>query len=308
MGTTIHNAFIAMSVASVTDASMSAAEAERARLLGNTAIVGPGLLGRALQRQIDAAGGVSHLLGRASRPSLAPALPEGTETLIVCVHPRDHHASKQTQALLEDTVAVTAALMVEAAGRGVQRCAVVSSGAVYAAAERPHREDDRLVGDDASPYALAKLRAEQVAAMWRGHFKSLLIYRPYFLYGAESSRIQLLPSLTRRMRLGEPISLQGERGLRLSPTYIDDAVRAIVWTLAEDRELDYFNIAGPEVLDLAQICGLISRTLDLPVKYQYKNEGSPIIAGSLDRLKSTGFLPRVCFPDGLGRSVSSWTM
>jgi nucleoside-diphosphate-sugar epimerase len=144
--------------------------------------------------------------------------------------------------------------------------------------------------------------------MWRGQFRSLVIYRPYFIYGAESSPIQLMPSLARRMRLGEPVSLQGERGLRLSPTYIDDAVRAIVWTLAEDRELGYFNIAGPETIDLAQVCELISRSLSMPVTFQRKDGIPPIIAGSLERLNTAGFQPSMRLAAGLARSVSSWVM
>ena len=297
-----------MTVAVLSDKAWSAADTERVRALGHTAVVGAGLLGRALHRQILEVGGIVSLLGRAKPPRLSPVLPRTTETLIVCTHPRDHHTSRLTQPLYEDTVAATATLMVDAVELGIKRCAVVSSGAVYAASERAHREDDPLVGDDASPYALAKLRAEQISAMWRGQFRSLVVYRPYFIYGAESSPIQLMPSLARRMRLGEPISLQGERGLRLSPTYIDDAVRAIVWTLAEDRELGYFNIAGPETVDLMQICELISRSLNVSVRFQRKDEISPTIAGSLDKLNAAGFQPRTCMVDGLGRSVSSWVM
>jgi nucleoside-diphosphate-sugar epimerase len=79
------------------------------------------------------------------------------------------------------------------------------------------------------------------------------VIRPFFMYGPGQNRNMLIPRLLDSVATGKPISLQGENGIHINPIHVEDAGAAVVAVL-DLHESAIFNVAGPDVFSIRQIC------------------------------------------------------
>src|SRR5207248_610348 len=86
-----------------------------------------------------------------------------------------------------------------------------------------------IVHDLAQPslYVATKLAAEVLADAHRALF-TVIVLRPFFIYGRAQDRCMLLPRLVDSIRCGRAITLAGRDGMRFNPVHVEDAARAVV--------------------------------------------------------------------------------
>jgi UDP-glucose 4-epimerase len=156
-----------------------------------------------------------------------------------------------------------------AARHGAKRTIYASTGSIYAPSFHAHPETDPVRHDDW--YALSKLHAEQALALLPGVEVHSL--RLFGVYGPRQ-RGKLIPNLASRIARGETIELQPHPadsadagGLRLSLTYVDDAVEAMLHIL-KDGGPAIMNVAGPDTVSLLEIADALGAGLGREVQYR----------------------------------------
>jgi nucleoside-diphosphate-sugar epimerase len=73
--------------------------------------------------------------------------------------------------------------------------------------------------------------------------------------------------------VGKPIRLQGENGIRINPIHVEDASAAVTAALSLKNSA-IFNIAGPDVLSIREICESMGKFLGKPPVFE-QQAGQP---------------------------------
>jgi UDP-glucose 4-epimerase len=136
---------------------------------------------------------------------------------------------------------------------GAERFVYASSGSIYGVGEGVVAEDDPRRASDF--YSVTKRNAEQLVEAYRAHF-STAILRPFAPYGPTQQQGRLIPSLIRRVREGESVTLNEGGRPRLTPIFVDDAVRVFAAAL-ELGGHHVLNVAGDEAVGIDDVAGLI---------------------------------------------------
>jgi dTDP-4-dehydrorhamnose reductase len=167
--------------------------------------------------------GVAVLEGDLARPeSLRDAVEQVRPSLVV------HCAAATLVDICEDDPALAEALNVKAseemalAARAVGAALVhISSDAVYAQGEGPHREED--AGGNLSVYAKSKLMGE--GAVMNAHPGALVLRTCLFGFNQNPVRTSLAEWILKTLRQGLP--LPGFTGVRFSPLFTGELARLI---------------------------------------------------------------------------------
>ena len=145
-------------------------------------------------------------------------------------------------------------LLEYARAAGASKFVFASTGGVYGASDRPLSENDRLF--PLNFYISTKYSAESLVTSYRQLFHTI-VFRFFFVYGPGQTGM-MVPSLLQRVVGGDPITIQGDPGIRTNPIYIDDASAVFEPALAlEDSDL--FNIAGDEAVTIRQLVELMEQ-------------------------------------------------
>ena len=143
---------------------------------------------------------------------------------------------------------------------GVETFLHVSTGGIYGRGSRAFKETDGFhPSDHLRHYLTTKYAAELLVTNFSKLF-STVILRPFFIYGAGQEAARLIPRLVARIAKGDPVSLQGENGIRINPVHVSDMVDATIKAL-DRRHALVANITGPEVWSLRDIAVAIGRQL-----------------------------------------------
>jgi nucleoside-diphosphate-sugar epimerase len=171
---------------------------------------------------------------------------------------------------------------------GAERFVYASSGSIYGLGEGAVSEDDSRRATDF--YSVTKRNAEQLVEAYRAHF-STAILRPFAPYGP-TQQGRLIPSLIRRVREGEPVTLNEGGRPRLTPIFVDDAVRVFAAAL-ELGGHHVLNVAGDEAVGIDDLAGLIGEIVGRRPRF----EPGPGAAGDL--LADNGRMHEVLAPGPL---------
>jgi len=109
----------------------------------------------------------------------------------------------------------------------------------------------------------------------------------------------LIPRLVQSVREGRSITLQGQDGIRINPTYVTDAAAAIVQalTLAGSHKI---NVGGPEVLSLRQIGEIIGQRVGREPIFQIEADAAPRhLVGDIGKMSQLLGAPQIQFADGV---------
>ena len=193
-------------------------------------------------------------------------------------------------------------LLEYARAAGATRFLFASTGGIYAPSYERLVETDPV--DPLDFYLTSKVVAESLIGNYRRFFHTV-VFRFFFVYGPGQQRM-LVPSLLDRVRKGEPVTIQGDPGLRVNPIYVDDAARAFEPALALERS-DLFNVAGDEVVSvrelvelMAQTCAIEAQIVAAPATH------SGDLVGDNTKMKTTlGVEPRTSLSDGLSRTLTA---
>lgn len=284
----------------------------------NVCIFGPnGYVGVALQEALRARGDRVQLVSSRSGGMdpdtglVAPSTVVEPGTEVVYYLSQSPHYRRVPDAA-PHLLAVNCVSAVRAAGlaaaAGARRLVYASTGNVYAPAFAPVSEDAPVRRD--SWYPLSKLMGEEALALCRDRI-DVTVLRIFGIYGPGQTD-KLVPMLVKSVREGRPVTAernprdpQDHGGLRFSPLYIDDAV-AILLQLAQGPSAPVLNLAGPEVVSVADIATAAARKLGLHAEVRLADKarqtdliGDPEL---LRRLLAPRFTP---FAQGLDRVLEA---
>lgn len=186
---------------------------------------------------------------------------------------------------------------------GATKFVFASSGAIYGGS-------NQLVFDEHSParpgdfYALSKLQAEQLVTHYHSFF-GFAILRFFFIYGPGQKKM-LIPGLIDRIGHGRPVALNGERGIKLNPIYLTDAVECVFQSL-KVKQVGILNVAGPEVVDIYSVSEMISKILGKAAHFHRQTDsGKEDFVASTERLKKVlNFTARIGLEQGLKETIEA---
>jgi len=192
----------------------------------------------------------------------------------------------------------TARLLDYACRNGVNRFIYASSGGIYGSGSNAFNEDSPIVPPGLLGYYLSsKLCGEVLTRSYASHMESTVL-RFFFMYGFRQKQTMLIPRLVDNIKEGRPIPLQGENGIRINPIHVDDAVKAVLAAMRVAPGTT-FNIAGPDVLSLREICVLIGEKIGKdPVFEIVPGKPEDLIGDSAAMLKQL-CVPLIHFTEGI---------
>ena len=172
----------------------------------------------------------------------------------------------------------TARLLNYAKNAGAKQFIYASSGGVY--------EGGSLALDENSPispvgklgFYLGSKMCSEILVQSYAALMQVIVIRPFFIYGPGQNRSMLIPRLMDNIISGNPISLMGKHGIRINPIHVEDAAASIVAALLI-KESATFNIAGPKVMSIHEICNGIGHYLGKsPVFVNQSGQANDLIA------------------------------
>jgi nucleoside-diphosphate-sugar epimerase len=201
--------------------------------------------------------------------------------------------------------ATTASLLDYARRAGARSFVLASSGGVYRPApDSLHEELDIVSRGDLGYYIGTKLCSEILAEPYTSLF-TVAIIRFFFVYGPGQRQDMLIPRLLRAVRNGEPVTLQGEHGLRINPTHVSDAARATAHAM-DLRQSDKINVGGPQVVALRELCEIIGRRVGrAPVFRTNPGEEPYPLVGDIEKMRRLLSPPRVGIEEGIAGLVEA---
>lgn len=184
-------------------------------------------------------------------------LPERADAIIhlaQSAHFRDVPA--RALEVFQVNIASTARLLDFAWRAGTERFVYASSGGIYSGGVQTFVETSPVTRPDTLGYYLgSKVSCEALASSY-SRFMNIMVLRFFFIYGQGQNRTMLIPRLIDNIRSGQPITIQGENGLRLNPIHVSDACAAVVSALSSPN-CGIYNVAGPQILALRELCNEI---------------------------------------------------
>lgn len=181
---------------------------------------------------------------------------------------------------------------------GAKKFIYASSGGVYGKGPSAFCEESSINRNQNLGYYLGSKLCGEVLVESYAALMEVIILRPFFMYGANQRRSMLIPRLVENVRSGIPISLQGEKGIRINPVHVEDAVRVVKKCLKQPHS-QILNIAGPDIVSIKEIAEVIG--LHLRKKPVFKSvSGEPLnVIGDNKRMLSLFTRPLLSIKEGV---------
>ena len=185
---------------------------------------------------------------------------------------------------------------------GCRKFVYASSGGVYGTSDRPMTETTPLAADGTLGfYLVSKLCSEMLVQAYSQHFATVIL-RYFFVYGAGQRRSMLVPRLVDRVKNGEPVALQGADGIRINPTYVEDAAAATARAV-QVAGSHVINVAGPETLTMREVGVLIGRAVGREPRFSMSDDRPGHLVADTTRMRELLGAPKVGFTEGLRRML-----
>jgi nucleoside-diphosphate-sugar epimerase len=182
---------------------------------------------------------------------------------------------------------------------GARRFVLASTGSVYGTGPRPFFETDPP--NPAGFYPASKYSAELLAGCYRPEF-DVVTLRFFCLYGP-GQRQMLIANLVSKVLAGERVSITGNPGMRLNPTFVEDAARCLAAAVDLEGSAT-INVAGDEVVSLTDLVGAIGRQARLSVDVCHVPGSSQDLIGDNARMKEVLRIhPATALAEGLARVI-----
>ena len=151
-------------------------------------------------------------------------------------------------------------------------------------------------------YLGSKLCAEIALQSFLAVVESVVVVRPFFLYGPGQQLDMFIQRMITNVSIGAPVSLGGRDGIRTNPIFIDDA--ADLFAKALTTEGSYVtNCAGLEVVTLRQLCEEIGRHIGRPPVFSESNQVTSDCIGDTTLQVQRFGEPKINLGDGLSQTI-----
>ena len=150
-------------------------------------------------------------------------------------------------------IASTARLLNYAHRMKARKFIYASSGGVYGNSASAFKENSPIAPPGQLGYYLgSKMCGEILVQSYVSIFHAVVL-RPFFIFGPGQNRAMLVPRLMDNVVSGRPITLQGANGIRINPIHVEDAAAALRAAISLEQSAT-FNIAGPDILSIRELC------------------------------------------------------
>jgi UDP-glucose 4-epimerase len=276
----------------------------RILVTGATGLIGQALLPLLLRSGTDVVAlvragtpppaGVEVLVHDLAFPFPASALP-AVDCVVHLAHHPDVRVPESLVALHRLNTTSTVELLDAARLRGVGRFVYASSGAVYGLG--PQRYDESTAPGVTDLYALTKSSAEAYVRSYAGSLEPVVV-RPFFPYGP-GQRDRLVARLAAAVTGGKPVEVPRGGGPRINPVFVADAAEAIA-AAALGRSPDLLNLAGPDIVSIAELAETIARVAGRAPQIVERDERADgDLVAATDRLRGVLGRDLVSLEDGL---------
>lgn len=274
-----------------------------------------GLLGRAVVDLLANSGAEVHALVRSrgqafrddvvfhevdlTRPLQAEGLPSRIDSVFHLAQAREFRDFPGSATkVFAINVATTAFLLDLAVNAGASAFVYASSGGVYRPGPDALTEDGPLLSPAQLGFYLAtKLSSEALVGSYASQFAATSL-RYFFIYGPGQERSMLIPRLYDRIAKGEPLSFQGQDGMRINPVHVSDAAAATVAASRLEASATV-NVAGPQVVSLREIGELFSGDLGQELRFEQAAGEPADLVASTNRMSELLVRPEVTLAQAL---------
>jgi len=189
---------------------------------------------------------------------------------------------------------------------GVERIVHASSGGVYGVRGGHSFSEDNLppVDNQNSYYLGTKLCAEIAFRSFAPHFKSAIMFRPFFIYGPGQDGDKFVQRMIGRVKNRGTVHLAGPHGLRVNPIFVTDAARIFVDALSLEGQ-HVFNCAGAETVSLKDLCGTIGDLLRQEPVFRHSDQIPDDCVGDIELQNRFFVPPKVFLREGLQLAIEA---
>lgn len=173
-----------------------------------------------------------------------------------------------------------------------------SSGGVYGSGRKAFFENEPVEKPGNLDYYLNSKLSSEILVQSYATLMHVTVLRFFFMYGKGQKKSMLIPRLVDNIASGQSISLQGQTGILINPVHVTDACKALQAVLKTKGSAIY-NIAGPDVLSLRDICEIIGRLVGKKPKYSWVPEKTSNLIGDISAMSNKLAKPSIHFPDGI---------
>jgi len=180
-----------------------------------------------------------------------------------------------------------------------------SSGGVYGYGNFPFNENQKVfLNHQLGFYITSKLCSELLTENYSPFFNTIIL-RFFFVYGPGQKKNMLVPRLVDSIMESKPITLQGNHGIRINPTFVDDAANAICNGLNLNGN-QIINVAGPEIITLREIGETIGKLVGKDPIFDIQENVFPNdIIADITKMSELLGKPKISFKDGIKRYIDS---
>ncbi|SDT90934.1 Nucleoside-diphosphate-sugar epimerase [Geopseudomonas guangdongensis] len=227
------------------------------------------------------------------------ALPSSIDTVIhLAQSSRFREFPEQAMDVFGVNVASTARLLDYARTAGARHFILASSGGVYGAGDEAFRENSPIPHHGQLGYYLSSKLCAEVLAQNYSSLMNVAILRFFFMYGKGQKRQMLVPRLVDNVLAGNPISLQGEEGIKINPIHVSDAVAALEGCLTLEGS-HTFNVAGTQTMSLREIAGVIGQVVGCKPVFKIDASEPRHLIADIGALSESLVVPKVSFAQGI---------
>lgn len=187
-----------------------------------------------------------------------------------------------------------------AKANGVKRFIFASSASVYGNNEDiPLKEDAPF--DPQSPYALSKIKGEDLCRAYSANGLQTVILRFFNVYGP-AARGGVINVFTQALAQGKPILLDGGGSQLRDFLYIDDAAAAILTAAFKAQSAQAYNVGGGQAFTLLQLSDIMETLSGLKfIRIETPPRSGDVKKSCADisKIAALGFTPSVNLQDGL---------
>ena len=267
-----------------------------------TVIVGQGLLGKELEVFIQERDDSVTVLKKVTLGQ-KKLIPDGTENIIIVAQSSDYRKEFITSDLFYVNTALPVQIIQQAIDAGVKKFAYCSTGSVYNKSSQPHKEEETLQDGPMTPYVATKRAAEILISSWHKHFERLVIFRPFFIYGSNQPESRLFSNIISNLKNGSVIKLANGKGLVFNPIHVYDAAKFTWFALQHGKGFDVYNMAGPQIVTLADVVDEISKLLSVRPNIDNMNSMEDVIIGDINKMMLTGFKHEMDIRNGIKEMI-----
>lgn len=186
----------------------------------------------------------------------------------------------------------------------VKKFIYASSGGVYGGSKYLLKESFSVhPNENLGFYLNSKISAEILLKNYTNKFMSIIIIRPFFVYGPGQKKDRLFPQLISNIKNNRAITIEGKNGIKLNPIYVTDAARAMA-NILNVKNILIINIAGDQILTFRELLFMIGDQLGKnPIIKNNQHFKNGLVADT-KLMKKKIFIPKVDLKTGINNMLN----